>query len=119
MPAKGQSYEVVWDGRELTEALERDYADMKGDGWDLIWTPTSPLTTPWDELRERLGKTAIDPDAYVPTTIERPKRKWRGALRVLKDWSAEYGGSMVQHGGRLTSGGHWRISQRTMRPRAK
>src|SRR3990167_3645695 len=50
IPLMSDDYEVVWSGRdELTTDLDRDYAAMYGDGWDLIWIPTSPLTTPWDE----------------------------------------------------------------------
>lgn len=107
----------VWDGREgLTDSLDRDYAAMKGDGWDLIWEPTSALTTPWDEIIRRKGE-AVDSEVFVTTEMERPRGRRRRARRALKDWADEYGGNMVQSGGRWTSGGHWRIKHRTVRAR--
>lgn len=110
------TYEVVWSGGELMDSLDRDYAAMQGDGWDLIWQPTSPLTTPWDDIIRQRG-TVVDAEVYIATELERPKGPRRRARRVLTDWAAEYGGNMVQSGGRLASGGHWRIKHRTMRAR--
>lgn len=41
-------YETVWHGYDpLGPSLERDYVAMRGDDWDLIWVPPSPLTTMW------------------------------------------------------------------------
>lgn len=80
-------YEVVFSGREeLIVPLERDYADMKGDGWDLIWVPTSPLTTDWRDLAPYAQP---DPDQHVKTAMARrgPRRR---AARVLRDWSSEH-----------------------------
>lgn len=84
---RDESFEVVWAGGDLTASLDRDYAAMNGDGWDLVWTPTSPLTTPWDAYAHMC---LPDPDAYVPTALECKPRYRRGAFRVLKDWSREY-----------------------------
>lgn len=65
--------EPVWNGRDaLTESLERDYAVIGGEGWDLIWTPTSPLTTPWELVIAERG--ALDPDAFVAPIQTRPDR---------------------------------------------
>jgi hypothetical protein len=51
-----ETLKSVWDGRRsLTDDLDRDYAAMRGDGWDLIWEPQSPLTTPWDDLIRRFA----------------------------------------------------------------
>lgn len=47
--------EVVWNGASrqmLCGGLERDYAAMQGDGWDVIYIPPSPLTTPWHGLSD-------------------------------------------------------------------
>lgn len=110
-------FESVWDGHDaLTDSLERDYAAMQGDGWDVIWEPTSPLTTPWDDIIRQRGMV-IDAEAFITTEMERPKGPRRRAPRQLKDWAAEYGGSLVQSGGRWTSGGHWRIKHRSVRAR--
>lgn len=55
-------FESVWSGRSaLTDSLERDYAACCGEGWDLIYEPTSPLTTPWEYLLGvGLGRDALD-----------------------------------------------------------
>ncbi len=88
------NYESVWNGRELTEGLERDYADMKGDGWDLIWEPTSPLTTPWYAYEHM---HLPDPEQHVKDALERKPR--RSATKVLgKDWTRIYTGSIGQQG---------------------
>lgn len=90
-------YEVVWDGRELTEGLDRDYADMKGDGWDLIWQPTSPLTTPWLEFAHMAKHS--DPDRYITTALSKPTpRRKRRAETIHKDWTREYLGRIAQSG---------------------
>jgi hypothetical protein len=69
-------YETIWDGRELlTESLDRDYAAMGGEGWDLIYVPPSPLTTPWDQAA---AFAHPDPDAFVTTAlVRRPRRRFR------------------------------------------
>ena len=85
----------VWNGRDsLTDDLERDYADMRGEGWDLIWEPTSPLTTPWWEYAHM---HLPDPETHVVTSLERKPR--RSAAKVLgKDWTRVYNGSIQQQG---------------------
>ena len=56
-------YETVWNGRDaVTDSLERDYAECRGEGWDLIWQPTSPLTTPWGDLAHLAGR---DPNVHL------------------------------------------------------
>lgn len=89
--------ESVWDGRSpLTESLDRDYADMLGDGWDLIWEPTSPLTTPW---WQQAAFAQPDPDQHVKTALAR-RGTQRKAPRILRDWSREYTGAISQQGSR-------------------
>lgn len=84
----------VWNGRDsLTESLERDYADMKGDGWDLIWEPTSPLTTPWWAYAHMHQP---DPDAHVETTIEKKPKRVRPSKVLGKDWTRIYDGNIDQ-----------------------
>ena len=61
-------FEVIWNGRdELTDSLDRDYAAMRGEGWDLIYEPPSPLTTPWYEV------IVNAPDEFI-----QPPRESRG-----------------------------------------
>jgi hypothetical protein len=89
---------VVWDGREtLVGGIERDYADMRGDGWDLIWQPTSPLTTPWEQYSHLASP---DPNQYAEgSSFDRAKRVRRaakGADAIAKDWTSEYTGQIAQ-----------------------
>lgn len=90
-------YEVVWSGGEgLVGGLDRDYAAMpQWDGWEPIWLPTSPLTTPWWEL---MPFASPDPDVYVRTSLERRSGRKRGAQRILNDWCVEYTGVMSRQG---------------------
>lgn len=90
-----EDYEVVWAGRdELTDVIDRDYAAMRGEGWDLIWEPTSPLVTDW----ERYRVWAL-PDFERHVEPAQPRRgPRRQALRILKDWSREYTGIISQGG---------------------
>ena len=88
------SYKVVWNGRdELIEPLERDYADMKGDGWDLIWEPTSPLTTPWWSYAHMHHP---DTEQHVPTVFESRPRRVRASKVLGKDWTRLYDGTIHQ-----------------------
>jgi hypothetical protein len=85
---------VVWDGRgELTEGLERDYADMRGDGWDLIWEPTSDLTTPWWKYEHMCWP---DPNEHVETAIARKPKRLRPSKVLGKDWTRIYDGTIDQ-----------------------
>jgi hypothetical protein len=91
------AYESVWHGREsITSSLERDYAAMWGDDWDLIWVPTSPMTTPWENAA---AYAQPDPDAFVKTTIARKARRPRRAASIDKDWTCTYTGA-IHHVGR-------------------
>lgn len=78
-------HEIVWDGKsELTEFPERDYKVMtEENGWDLIYVPTSPLTTPWYDVMPFANP---DPDQHVRTkltTVRKGPRK--RAARVLHE----------------------------------
>lgn len=88
--------ERVWNGRDsLTDGLDRDFAAMRGDDWDLIWEPTSPLTTPWWEYAHMHRP---DPEKHVESDITRKPRR-RLASKVLgKDWTRLYNGSIEQQG---------------------
>lgn len=91
-----KEYNVVWNGRdELTESLERDYADMKDDGWDPIWEPPSPLTTPWWSYAHM---HLPDTDAYVLPTIERKLPRTRKSQVLGKDWTRLYDGRIARQG---------------------
>lgn len=93
-------YESIWNGREsLTETLDRDYAAMWGDDWDLIWVPTSPLTTPWENASPFARP---DPEAFVKTEMARRTRRTRRQPTMAKDWTGIYNGQIgrvVHHKG--------------------
>lgn len=92
MPA----YDSIWNGRDsLFEPTERDYAAMGGDGWDLIWVPTSPLTTPWEKAAPFAQP---DPDAFVTSEITRRPRRRRAAPPIATDWTRSYTGVPHQIG---------------------
>lgn len=79
--------EVVWDGRgPLTESLDRDYADMRGDGWDVIWEPTSPLTTPWWTFAQWAER---DPDRHVAAKNQPKERSWRSKRATVRALRSE------------------------------
>lgn len=89
-------FDVIWNGRdELTDTLDRDYADMCGDGWDLIWVPTSPLTTDW---RDMAPYAQPDAEQHVRPFGRKRKGPPRGAPRILKDWQKEFTGEIAQRG---------------------
>jgi len=76
-------YEVVWDGKgELSDSLERDYAAMTGDGWDLIWIPPSALTTPWSNWAPYAAERG---DEHVVTNSEKPSRRRYAPRRTLAE----------------------------------
>lgn len=87
--------EVVWNGRDsLTESLDRDYEAMRGEGWDLIWIPPSPMTTPWEMFANWADP---DPDQFVWTRLERHIRRNRTKAGAIdKDWTREYTGLIHQ-----------------------
>jgi hypothetical protein len=72
--------ERVWNGRDsLTDSLDRDYAAMRGEGWDLIWVPPSPLTTPWNEYAHMFQVPTV-PDVTV-SRLDRSVQKSAQELR--------------------------------------
>ena len=78
---------LVWNGRDpLTEALERDYAAMKGDDWDVIYEPPSPLTTSWERARPYAQP---DPDAFVKTETDRRPNRRRESLAPVESGEVE------------------------------
>lgn len=89
-------YESVWNGKSsLTESLDRDYAAMRGDGWEPVWEPTSPLTTPWEQYPQW---HTLDPDRFVRTRFERARRLAKREAHLVKDWQGQYHGSISQGG---------------------
>lgn len=73
-----QDYEIIWSGKSpLTESLDRDYAAMRGEGWDLWWEPASQMTTDWSAI-ETWGRP--DPNVFVATDINRPRKRPRRFL---------------------------------------
>lgn len=79
--------ESVWNGRDsLTDTLERDYAACQGEGWDLIWEPTSPLTTPWEEIARLLAKQD-DPNRHSQraTATKSLKVDGREAIQLFRN----------------------------------
>jgi hypothetical protein len=89
--------EIVWDGRgELTFWPDRDYAVMRGEGWDLIWD-RPPLTSAYlwtlrmgrdyhhdDHRTFSRGRVSTQP---VSITTDRQKRfdeTWARLARMLE-----------------------------------
>lgn len=75
---------VVWNGASrqlLCGGLERDYAAMHGAGWDLIYTPPSPMTTPWHGLSDRdLRRLYVD---------EWLRGQWARGSRIVTNCTGE------------------------------
>ena len=96
------AYESIWSGREsLTEMLERDYAAMTGDDWDLIWVPPSPLTTPWEHATPFAHP---DPEAFVTTAFAKKSTRRRVSTAIAKDWQRTYTGRIQHVGGKKGKG---------------
>lgn len=78
-------YHSAWNGRDsLTESPERDYKVMtEENGWDLVYIPTSPLTTPWWDVMPFANP---DPEQHVRTELTTVRKgPCKRAARILRE----------------------------------